>query len=392
MKILLGVTGGISAYKSAELVRLLKTEGFDVRVVMTESAQQFIAPLTFQALSGYRVYTDLFNAESNAGMDHIQLARWADLILISPASADFIARLAQGRANDLLSTLCLAAEVPIAVAPAMNQQMWLNPATQNNITLLKQRKVLCFGPGVGEQACGEYGPGRVLEPIELIDFVKSQFQIPALSGKNIVITAGPTWEFIDPIRYLTNRSTGTMGYALAEAAVYAGATVTVISGPTQLSLPESIKKISVSSALEMREAVLSRISSCDIFISTAAVSDYRVETIFSEKIKKTEARLTLNLVQNPDILLEVAKGKNPPFTVGFAAETQNLLKNAQKKLREKKLDMIIANQVSDTHGFGDAETSVTILTRDGKTISSPMQGKKILARFLIQKIVDAFFE
>ena len=390
MKIILGITGGISAYKSAELTRSLTAVGFEVRVVMTKSAQQFITPLTFRALSGHPVYTDLFHSEDKTGMDHIRLSRWADLIVIAPASADFIARLAQGRANDLLSTICLAAEVPIAIAPAMNQQMWLNPATQANLELLMQRDVLCFGPAEGEQACGEVGPGRLLEPIELLNLVKQQFHVPALVGKKILITAGPTREAIDPIRYLTNRSTGTMGYALAEAAVYAGAQVTLISGPTDLPLLDAVETIPVNTALEMKTAVLSKVDVQDIFISAAAVSDYRPEITSAEKIKKTEAPLTLNFVRNPDILADVAARDKPPFTVGFAAETQALIQNAKSKLQEKNLDMIIANKVANARGFGDGETSVTIFMRDGSVLVSPLQRKRPLATFLVQKIAENF--
>lgn len=388
MNILLGITGGIAAYKSVELVRLLKTNGFDVRVVMTNSAQRFVTPLTLQALLGHSVYTDLFHSEIQTGMDHIHLARWADFILVAPASADFMARLTHGRANDLLSTLCLATEAPIAIAPAMNSKMWLNKATQTNLAILKERPVLCFGPAEGEQACGEVGPGRMLEPTDLLHLVQSQFQIPALLGKRVLITAGPTREPIDPIRYLTNRSTGTMGYALAESAVCAGAKVTLISGPTNLFLNNRIEKISINSALEMQQAVMSRIDLCDIFISAAAVSDYRPEFVSLEKIKKTEAPFTLKLVRNPDILTEVTQLESAPFTVGFAAETQELLQNAQKKLQEKNLDMIVANQVSGDQGFGDSETVITILTRDGNNLISPRQSKKLLSRFLIKAIAN----
>ena len=390
MNVLLGITGGVSAYKSAELTRLLTSESFSVRVVMTQSAQEFIAPLTFQALSGHPVYTDLFDSKSDSGMDHIRLPRWADFILIAPASADFVARLAQGRANDLLTTICLAAEVPIAVAPAMNQQMWFNAATQENIQLLKQRDILCFGPAEGEQACGEFGPGRLLEPLELLEAVKQQFYIPALVGKKILITAGPTREAIDPIRYLTNRSSGSMGYALAESAARAGAEVTLVSGPVQLSLSGAIRKVVVNSALEMEAMVMSLVDGNDIFISAAAVSDYRPDAISLEKIKKTAMPLTLKLVRNPDILAEVARLEKPPFTVGFAAETQELLENAKNKLKEKNLDMIIANQVGHNSGFGDNKTSVTILTPDGNTLTSLLQPKKELAQFLIRQIAKVF--
>jgi len=391
MNLILGITGGISAYKAAELTRIMVKNGMTVRVVMTPAAKKFITPLTFQALSGHAVYTNTFVSEESAGMDHIHLARWADFILIAPASADFIARLAQGHANDLLSMLCLATEVPIAVAPAMNQRMWLNPATQTNITLLKQRELLVFGPAEGEQACGEWGLGRLLEPLELLNLIKQQYQIPALIGKKIVITAGPTREFIDPVRYLTNCSTGIMGYSIAVSAAYAGAQVTLISGPTQLpQLEGTVDSIFVDSASEMQAAVQSCLKECDIFIAAAAISDYRPESISLEKIKKTEASLVLKLVRNPDILLEISQLDSRPFIVGFAAETQSLLKNAQKKLKEKKLDMIIANQVGRNHGFGEGDTSVTILTREGDVLTSPKQSKKVLSRFLVQRITQLF--
>lgn len=389
-KILLGITGGISAYKSAELLRLLVADEFEVRVVMTRSAQEFIAPLTFQALSSHRVYTDMFHSESKTGMDHIQLARWADFILIAPASADFMACLAQGRANDLLTTVCCATQAPIAIAPAMNQQMWLNVATQENRAILKRRQILCFGPGEGEQACGEVGPGRLLEPQELLELVSAQFRIPALVGKKIVITAGPTRESFDPIRYLTNRSTGTMGYTLAEAAVLAGAEVTLISGPTALSLANRIRRVDVNSALEMWEAVMSVMGSTDIFISAGAVSDYRPDAISPEKVKKTEKPLTIRLVRNPDILAEVAQLDHRPFTVGFAAETEDLLQNAQHKLKEKKLDMIVANKVGHGSGFGNSETAVTLLTRDGEVFALAQQSKRHIATLLMKNIAQHF--
>jgi len=390
IKVLLGITGGIAAYKSAELLRLLKLAGFDVRVVMTKSAQTFIAPLTFQALSAHKVYTDLFDADDDTGMDHIQLARWADLILVAPASADFIARLAHGNANDLLSTLCLATTAPIAVAPAMNQQMWLHVATQENLATLNQRKVLCFGPGVGDQACREVGPGRLLEPSELLEKVQAQFRIDALVGKNLLITAGPTQEPIDPIRYLSNRSTGMMGYTLAEMANYAGAHVTVISGPTHLSLSRDIEKLSVNTALEMQQMVMSRIATTDIFIAAAAVSDYRPQTSAPQKIKKSEDDMVMHLVRNPDILAEVTALKKPPFSVGFAAETQDLLNNAKSKVIEKKLDMIIANRVGEAKGFGDCPAIVTVLTKAGERLELSSPSKSTLAKQLIQEIAKNY--
>ena len=385
MKILLGITGGIAVYKSAELLRLLKTSGHDVRVVMTKSAEAFVTPLTFQALSGQRVYTDIFDLRSEKAMDHIELARWADIILIAPATADFIARLVHGRADDLLATLCLATQSTIAIAPAMNQQMWLNPATQGNIKTLQQREVLCFGPAEGEQACGEVGPGRMLEPEELLDRINA-LNNPILNGKKILITAGPTREPIDPVRYLTNHSTGRMGYALAEAAKLAGAHVILISGPTDLQRLTGVETISVNTAEEMHKAVMSRVVNCDIFIAAAAVSDYRVENISPQKIKKSNDNLSLNMLRTPDILAAVTALPTPPFTVGFAAETENVIQNAQNKLLRKKLDMIVANSVADQASFGAGEIEAAILTRSGEVMKLPKMQKYQLSREIIAKL------
>lgn len=389
MKILLGITGGIAAYKSAELLRLLLDAGFDVRVVMTSSAQAFVAPLTFQALSGHRVYTSLFDLASENAMEHIELARWADVVLIAPASANFIARLAHGNADDLLSTLCLATQSPIVIAPAMNQQMWQHPATQDNLDQLRHRHVLCFGPGEGEQACGEVGPGRLLEPNDIVSLLQTHFQIDALIGRRILITAGPTRESIDPIRYLTNRSTGAMGYALAQAAHDAGAKVTLISGPTQLNICKGVELIGVDTALQMQKAVMDKINEVDIFIGAAAVSDYRPEQASNEKIKKTDQPLSLRFVRNPDIISEVTHLDSPPFSVGFAAETQDLIKNAKQKLQQKRLDMIVANHVNEKQGFGECETSVTVLT-DNEQFELEQQSKEHIAKALIRLIADQY--
>ena len=350
-RILLGVTGGIAAYKSAVLLRLLRNNGADVRVVMTHGANEFIRPLTFQALSGKPVHTELLDLETESAMGHIDLARWADLILVAPASANFMARVANGLADDLLSTLCLAADVPLLFAPAMNQQMWLNPATQENLEKLKARGVTMLGPAVGDQACGETGPGRMLEAEELASLTAKSFDTGILTGSRILVTAGPTREAIDPVRYISNRSSGKMGYAVAIAAIEAGADVSLISGPVNLPEPSRVQITKVTSAAQMHSAVMQKISDTDIFISVAAVADYSLETISEQKIKKSSDSFELKLKKNPDILSEVAALQNAPFSVGFAAETENLEANAQSKLRSKKLDMIAANQVADDRGF-----------------------------------------
>lgn len=390
--ILLGITGGIAAYKSAELLRLLKEKEADVRVVMTPSSEVFVGPLTFQALSGHPVYTEIFAAQSDAAMDHIELARWADMIVVAPATADFIARLTHGRADDLLTTICLATTAQIVIAPAMNQQMWLDPATQANIQLLQDRKLLCFGPGEGQQACGEVGLGRMLEPEELLEKITAQFQEKRLEGKSVLVTAGPTHEAIDPVRYLTNHSTGRMGYALAEAAALAGAKVCLVSGPSNLEAPVGVERISVITANEMYKAVIERAPHYDIFIAAAAVSDYRVETVETKKIKKTENNLQLQLVRNPDILASVTQLPNPPFTMGFAAETNDVLVNAQEKLQRKHMDMIVANRVGNNIGFGASETKTTLFTRSGETIEFPQMQKMQLATQLVERIIKAIFE
>ena len=345
-RLLLGVTGGIAAYKSADLVRRLRDAGAEVQVVMTQAATEFITPLTLQALSGHPVHRHLLDTEAESGMGHIALARWADAILVAPASANFCARLAQGRAEDLLSALCLASAAPVAVAPAMNRQMWENHATQNNFAQLRQRDIQLFGPAEGSQACGETGPGRMLEPIELVTLTANLFDTGLLDGLRVVITAGPTWEAIDPVRILTNRSSGKMGYALAEAAAAAGAQVTLISGPTALSPPERVTTLDVISAQDMFEAVHAHLDHTQIFIGVAAVADYRVQKVAGEKIKKTAETLTLTLVRNPDILASVTARSPAPFTVGFAAETNDLVAQARTKLVAKKLDLVAANLVA----------------------------------------------
>ncbi|MFK7861807.1 MAG: bifunctional phosphopantothenoylcysteine decarboxylase/phosphopantothenate--cysteine ligase CoaBC [Granulosicoccus sp.] len=357
-KILLGVTGGIAAYKSAVLARRLIDAGAQVRVVMTSGAQAFIQPMTFQALTGNPVHTSLLDAEAEAAMGHIELARWADVILIAPASANTLARLAHGMADDLLSTLCLASEAPIYVAPAMNRLMWANAATAHNCQMLSERGVGFIGPADGAQACGETGAGRLLEPEAIRDQLagilgadttssaQSSKASNALSGKRVLITAGPTVEAIDPVRYISNRSSGKMGFALAETALAMGADVTLVAGPVSLSCSSAIKRVDVESATQMLDAVMQVAAQSDVFISVAAVSDYRLEEIREQKIKKSDKQMTLTLIKNSDILKQVAAMDKRPFCVGFAAETEQVETHARAKLKNKKLDMIAANHVA----------------------------------------------
>lgn len=390
-KILLGITGGIAAYKSADLVRRLREVGAEVKVVMTSAAKEFITPLTMQAVSANPVYQDLFDPAAEAAMGHIKLARWADLILIAPASADFLARLAQGHANDLLTTLCLATTAPIMLAPAMNQQMWLNLATQTNVKVLNERGIRLLGPAEGDQACGEVGPGRMLEPLQIIAEVSKLWCEPFLLNKKIIITAGPTQEPIDPVRYLSNHSSGKMGFALADAAVANGADVTLISGPVNLATPAHVNRINVQTAAEMYAAVFSVINQCDIFISTAAVADYKIKHASDKKIKKNTATMLLELDKNPDILKEVANLPVRPFVVGFAAETDQLIENAKAKLMDKKLDMIAANWVgTKEQGFGSDDNQLTVLWKNGQQIL-PLMNKKQLAYELIQLIAEHYY-
>ncbi len=389
--ILLGVTGGIAAYKSAELVRELVQADSRVRVVMTRAAKEFITPLTFQALSGHRVTSDEFDAaEASNGMDHIALARWADAILIAPASANTIAKLTHGSADNLLSTICLATQAPIALAPAMNKAMWANAATQDNCALLKKRGLYLFGPGAGQQACGDIGEGRMFEPHQLLLSLTNLFNTSELTGLNVLITAGPTREAIDPVRYISNRSSGRMGYALAEAARDAGATVQLISGPVALTAPENVDCIQVSTAQEMLAAVQQGIETQQIFISCAAVADYRPVTRQVEKIKKLHQDLSLSLVRNPDIVAEVTKIKNKPFVVGFAAETRELEKYALQKLNYKRLDMIAANNVVDPQlGFDSEENALEVYWIGGHS-SLERDKKTKLARKLISLISERY--
>lgn len=386
-QILLGVTGGIAAYKSADLVRRLQDAGASVQVVMTPAAQEFITPLTLQALSGHPVHTQLLDPEAEAGMGHIQLARWADLVLVAPASADFMARLSQGMGNDLLTSICLATAAPIALAPAMNQGMWHNQATQANLDLLIERKIHIFGPAAGGQACGDIGPGRMLEPLQLVDAAASLFVTGSLAGKTVVITAGPTREAIDPVRYLSNHSSGKMGYALAEAAAEAGANTILISGPTQLKTPPRVNRIDVISAQEMFDASISAADGCDVFIAAAAVADYRPAEVAPQKLKKgADDSITLTLVKNPDIVASVAALSARPFTVGFAAESENLVEYGRTKLVRKNLDLVIANNISDSQiGFNSDDNAVTLIDKDS-TRELSQRSKQQLARELIALI------
>jgi phosphopantothenoylcysteine decarboxylase/phosphopantothenate--cysteine ligase len=392
-KILLGVTGGIACYKSAVLLRALQSAGAEVRVVMTPAAQAFVTPLTFQALCGHPVYTELLDPAQEAAMDHISLARWADLVLIAPASADFIARVATGQANDLLATLCLATEKPIVLAPAMNQRMWLNSATQENLQRVIQRGgYLCWGPADGAQACGETGPGRMLEPEALCQLVEHYFSPGILDGVKVLMTAGATREPIDPVRFVGNRSSGKMGYALAASMRDLGAQVTLVSGPTSLATPLRITSLKVETALDMHAAVMAHVDDCDIFIAVAAVADYRPSYVATDKIKKNKDKLTLELVRNPDILAEVTAKKHPPFSVGFAAETEQIEANADEKRRRKRLDMIAANRVGDGEGgFESDQNALLLLWGDGRE-EIPMMAKPLLAKRLAERIAEHYRE
>jgi phosphopantothenoylcysteine decarboxylase/phosphopantothenate--cysteine ligase len=387
-KILLGITGSIAAYKSAELVRLLKNLGAEVRVVMSSGASSFITAMTLQVLSGHSVYQTLLNTENEAAMSHIDLARWADLIVIAPATAHFLAKLAIGFADDLLSTLCLASSTSILIAPAMNTYMWENSATQANVSLLLQRGIHFISPAMGSQACGEVGIGRMEEPSNIVtqisDFINNSLR---LKDKTIIITAGATQEAIDPVRYISNHSSGKMGYALAEAAERAGAQVILISAPTALDCPYNVKRVDVISTQQMLKAVMQHISTCDVFIATAAVADYRLQTIHEHKIKKTSESLSLELIRNPDILNTVSQLKSPPITVGFAAETDNLIEYAKQKLHAKKLDMIVANWVGQNRGFQSDYNELTVITPDNIQLL-PYATKKELAKTLINLISE----
>jgi phosphopantothenoylcysteine decarboxylase / phosphopantothenate---cysteine ligase len=398
MRVLLGVCGGIAAYKTAELTRRLRDRGAEVQVVMTAAAQQFVTPLTFQALSGRPVRTDLWDPAAEAAMGHIELARWPDRILIAPASADFIARLAHGLADDLLTTLCLATDSGIAVAPAMNRLMWANAATRANVATLGARGIEILGPAEGDQACGETGPGRMLEPNDLVDalFARVAGTRPvagSLQGRKVVVTAGPTRERIDPVRFITNRSSGKMGFAVAEAARDAGAEVVLVSGPVHVATPRGIRRIDVETAEQMLAAVQGELADTDVFIASAAVSDYRARAIAEHKIKKTgdNTELTLDLTRTPDVLATVARGTPRPFVVGFAAETQDVERNALRKLEGKKLDMIAANQVGEGLAFDCDENALTVHWAGGKR-ELARAPKCQLARELIEVIAARYRE
>ncbi|MBK1734413.1 bifunctional 4'-phosphopantothenoylcysteine decarboxylase/phosphopantothenoylcysteine synthetase [Halorhodospira abdelmalekii] len=426
LRVLLIVTGGIAAYKAAELVRLLRRHGCCVQVAMTAGAQRFITPLTFQALSGERVHTDLLDPEAEAAMGHIELARWAQWVVVAPASADFIARLAHGRADDLPSAVALATRAPLAIAPAMNVAMWEAAATQENIGVLQRRGVTIWGPAQGEQACGEIGAGRLVEPEQLVAWLLAAAATPApaaaaaaaalpeahaamlpeayaaapmppitpfphapLAGKSVLITAGPTREPLDPVRYLTNRSSGRMGFAVAAAAHAAGARVVLIAGPCALPTPPGVERHDVERAEEMHTAVLARLDEAELFIGTAAVCDYRPAEEAHQKIKKAQAEWSLALERTPDILRDVAARQSRPFVVGFAAETDEVITHARRKLVDKQLDMIAANRVGPGIGFDRTDNSLEVLWADG-AVSLPQQPKPELARALLELIIERF--
>ena len=390
-RIVLGVAGGIAAYKAADLVRRLRDRNFEVRVVMTAAAREFVAPLTFQALSSNPVHCDLLDEQAEAGMGHIELARWADLVLIAPATANVLARLAHGFADDLLTTLCLATTAPVVVAPAMNQQMWQAGATRANVLALLERGVAMLGPGEGDQACGEVGPGRMLEPDEIAARIAARFRGGALEGVEVLVTAGPTREALDPVRYLTNHSTGKMGYAVAVAAAEAGARVSLVSGPTALPAPPGVERIDVTSAEEMYTKVMARAARCDIFIAAAAVGDYRPARCAEQKIKKEDGPATLDLVRTPDIAAGVAAMDGGPFTVGFAAETESVQAHAQDKLERKGLDMIAANCVGlPDRGFASDRNALSVLWRDGGSRELGLAPKAELARSLIALVAERY--
>jgi phosphopantothenoylcysteine decarboxylase / phosphopantothenate---cysteine ligase len=391
-RILLGVSGGIAAYKSADLVRRLVEGGAEVQVVMTAGAQQFITATTLQALSGRTVRTDLWDQAAEAAMGHIELARWAELVLIAPATADFLARLAHGMADDLLSTLCLATAAPLVVAPAMNQQMWQHPATQTNVGLLAQRGVRVLGPGVGFQACGETGPGRMLEPAEIADLVA--LLLPGegpLAQRRVLITAGPTRECIDPVRFLSNRSSGKMGFAVAQAMREAGAEVVLVTGPVSLPTPAGVRRIDVESCQQMYEAVQRELPGTAIFVGTAAVADYRPTRCADHKIKKSQDTMPLELTRTVDILAHVSASNPRPFVIGFAAETDAVEQHASAKLLAKNLDLIAANEVGHSKAFDCEENALVVLWRGGR-IELPAAPKRVLARALSALIIERYLE
>lgn len=386
--VLLGVTGGIAAYKAPDIVRRLRELGAEVRVVLTASAAQLVTPLTFQAVSGHPVRESLWDDSAEAAMGHIELARWADIVLVAPATADFIARLAAGMADDLLTTLCLATDAPIAIAPAMNRLMWANPATRDNVARLAARGMTVLGPGRGEQACGETGEGRMLEPREIV----AALPVPgestgALAGMRVLVTAGPTREALDPVRYLTNRSSGKMGYAVAAAAVRAGGEVVLVSGPVDIPPPAGVRVVRIETAAEMRAAVQAELPGTTVFVSAAAVADYRPANPAPQKMKKHAGEMSLELVRNPDILAEVAAATPRPFVVGFAAETEHVEANARLKLEGKSLDMIAANKVGSDCGFDREDNSLLVLWPGGQE-DLGSGGKVELAERLVGLITE----
>ena len=389
-RIVLGVSGGIAAYKAPDLVRRLRERGAEVQVVMTACAQRFVTPTTFQAVAGREVRAELWDPAAEAAMGHIELARWADLILLAPATADLIARLASGRADDLLTTLVLATDAKVALAPAMNRLMWSHPATQANIAILRHRGVEVLGPGRGEQACGETGDGRMLEPLEIVAGVEHLLPVAtssALAGKHVLITAGPTRERLDPVRYISNRSSGKMGFALADAARAAGAEVTLVAGPVNLPTPIGVKRIDVESAAQMHAAVEAAVGVADVFIGTAAVADYRPAVVAERKIKKSGERVEIVLERTPDILASVAARQQRPFVVGFAAETHDVETYARGKLESKNLDLIAANEVGDDKVFDQDDNALIVLWREGRALIGPAS-KQIVAKELIELITS----
>ena len=390
--ILLGITGGIAAYKCAELVRLLKKADAKVQVVMSEAASEFVTPMTLQALSGREVRSSLFDLQQESAMGHIELARWADLIMIAPATANFISELSSGAANDLLTTLVLAAEVPVVVAPAMNQAMWSNPATQSNVVKLKQRNIPCWGPASGEQACGENGAGRMLEPVELFQQLVDKLTAGPLQGRQVILTAGPTYEPIDPVRFIGNRSSGKMGFALARAFANAGASVTLVAGPVALDTPHGVQRIDVETAEQMFQTVKQHLSGCDLFVGCAAVADYRVASVAQQKIKKQLDTMDITLEPNTDILAWVAAQDDKPFTLGFAAETQKLHEYASAKRIRKGIDVIAANLVgAGQGGFATDDNALSVIWEGGMQ-ELPMMDKEQLARQLVLLVTDLFLK
>lgn len=387
--ILLGVTGGIAAYKAPDLVRKLTAEGANVRVVLTDSASAFVSPMSLQAVSGNPVHQHLLDADAEAAMGHIELAKWADILLIAPATANTMAKLAHGLADDLLTTLFLATTATIYLAPAMNQQMWKAPATQRNLSVLEASGITMLGPDSGEQACGDVGTGRMLEPVDIVEAINPPSST-ALAGKNVVITAGPTREPLDPVRYISNHSSGKMGYAIAQAACLAGANVTIISGPVTLSTPQGCRRIDVVTAEEMLNKAKAEARNCDIFIATAAVADYRASEVADNKLKKSSDELTLTFIKNPDILATIAALEEGPFTVGFAAESQNVEAYAKDKLIRKKLDMIAANDITrEGLGFNSDDNALHVYWHDGDA-ELPIGKKSDLARSLLSLVATQY--